>query len=244
MEIPQEPGRDEYAQRVGTLFSRIAGVYDPLNTFFSLGIDSLWRKRLAAAALSPASGAGKVLDLAAGTMEVSLALVRKHPRHTVLAMDFCRPMLAAGLPKLRKQPELGARIIPLTGDAKTLPLKNNSVQAVTLAFGLRNIRPRAVVLAEALRVLTSGGRLCVLEFAGAHTPILFGLYNLYLAHVLPFIGRLVSRDEGAYQHLADSVAAFPPAEELADEMRAAGFACVSHTAHTGGIVTLHVATKG
>jgi demethylmenaquinone methyltransferase/2-methoxy-6-polyprenyl-1,4-benzoquinol methylase len=232
---------------VRRIFSRIAGVYDPLNRVLSFGLDAVWRRRLAAAAAPfPPRETGRLLDVAAGTLEVSLALAGRYPRHQVLALDFCLPMLLKGLPKIREHAARrpgGRGIHPLTGDGRRLPLPDACVDAVTVAFGMRNIRPRAAAYAEFLRVLAPGGRLCVLEFGSARDRILFGLYNLYLAHVLPGIGRLVSRDRQAYRYLADTVAAYPAARELAEEMRQAGFADVNFRFLTAGIVCLHSGEK-
>ena len=229
------------------IFERIAGVYDLLNRVLSFGLDAWWRKRLVDAITPfPLRGTARILDLAAGTMEVSLALARRHPHRKVLALDFCRPMLVRGLPKIRKlaaaRPGL-RRIFPLVGDGRRLPLPDASVDTVTVAFGLRNIRPREEAYAEVLRVLVPGGRFCVLEFGSGKDRILFGLYNLYLAYILPLIGRLVSRDKGAYQYLADTVAAYPAASVLADEMRRAGFDNVTFRFFTAGIVCLHTGEK-
>lgn len=237
------------SRNVQGIFTRIAGVYDLLNRVFSFGFDALWRKRLAEAVRPfPPRGSARILDLAAGTMEVSLMLARRYPHRNVLALDFCRPMLLKGLPKIQKTPAFGrarkrGRILPLVGDGRRLPLPDNSMDAVTVAFGLRNIRPREEAYAEVLRVLVPGGKFCVLEFGSVRDRILFGLYNAYLAHILPFIGKLVSRDKGAYQYLADTIAAYPAASELAGEMRRAGFVEVRYRFFTAGIVCLHIGEK-
>lgn len=240
-------GEDGYsptadAAGVRRLFGHIAGVYDLLNRVLSFGLDSWWRRKLALAVppFLPQSR-GRLLDLAAGTFEVSLALARRYPEAQITALDFCRPMLLKGLPKLKGLPP--GRICPLQGDARALPLADDCVDAVTMAFGLRNIRPRQEAYSEALRVLAPGGRLCVLEFAGSGERILFGLYNLYLKYLLPAVGRLLSRDKGAYRYLAETIAAYPAPAALEREMREAGFVAVSHTRHTFGIVCLHVGEK-
>ena len=237
-----EPSAQGHAQKVQGLFAGIAGVYDVLNSVFSLGLDAVWRKRLAEEAFAgPPPAGSRVLDLAAGTLEVSVALARAYSGITVLAMDFCLPMLVKGLPKTA---DFASDIImPVVGDARRLPLPDASVHAVTMAFGLRNVRPRSEALSEALRVLTPGGRLCVLEFGSAKDRILFGVYNWYLSRVLPLAGRVISRDKEAYQYLADTVAAYPSLEELTEEMLAVGFASVGRKVYTAGIVTLHTAVK-
>ena len=225
------------------IFTRIAGIYDLMNRVLSFGLDALWRKRLAESVLPfPPRGKAVILDLAAGTMEVSLALAKRYSHRTVLALDFCHPMLLKGLPKLQQNMQRG-HIFPLTGDARRLPLTDASVDAITIAFGLRNIRPREEAYAEALRVLVPGGKLCVLEFGGGGNRIFFGLYNLYLAHFLPLVGRLASRDKGAYRYLADTVVTYPEASVLAEEMRRAGFAFVHYRFFTAGVVCLHTGEK-
>ena len=227
---------------VQSLFSHIAGVYDGLNRVLSFGLDARWRKRLAEAVEPfPNRGTARILDLAAGTLEVSVALAKRYPDKSILALDFCRPMLTRGVPKLKKLP--GRNVYPLVADGRSLPLVDASVDAVTIAFGLRNIRPREAAYAEVLRVLVPGGRFCVLEFGSVEDRILFGLYNFYLAHILPLAGRLVSRNKGAYSYLADTVAAYPSAAALAEEMRRAGFAKVRYDRHSAGIVWLHIGEK-
>ena len=227
---------------VQRLFSHIAGVYDRLNRVLSFGLDAYWRRNLAEAVRPfPMKGTARILDLAAGTLEVSVALARRYPNKSILALDFCRPMLTRGLPKLKKL--RNRKIYPLAADGRGLPLADASVDAITIAFGLRNIRPREAVYAEALRVLVPGGRFCVLEFGSAEDRILFGLYNFYLAHVLPIAGGLISRNKGAYRYLADTVAAYPAPVTLAEEMRLAGFANVRYGGLTAGIVWLHTGEK-
>lgn len=230
------------AHSVARLFSSIAGVYDLMNRVLSFGLDALWRKRLADAVIPfPPKGSARILDLAAGTLEVSVALAKRYPQRSVLALDYCRPMLLKGLPKLRQLKN--KKVYPLVGDGRRLPLPDASVDAVTIAFGLRNIRPREEAYAEVLRVLVPGGRFCVLEFGSAQDCILFGLYNLYLARVLPRIGQFLARDKAAYQYLADTVAEYPAAGVLADEMSAAGFTGVRYETYTAGIVCLHIGKK-
>ena len=185
-------GVREHDQAVAGMFGRIARFYDLLNHVLSLGIDCWWRRELAASVWR--GPAHRFLDLAAGTLDVSFALRRRHPEYKVLAMDFCHPMLALGQKKLERRLETG--VLPVAADGKRLPLPDNSVDSVTIAFGIRNILPRAEALKEMHRVLVPGGRACILEFGSGRDKIWGGLYNLYLTRLLPSIGRLVSRDSG------------------------------------------------
>ncbi len=233
-------GFREHDQAVAGMFGRIARFYDLLNHVLSLGIDCWWRRELAASVWR--GPAHRFLDLAAGTLDVSFALRRRHPEYKVLAMDFCHPMLALGQKKLERRLETG--VLPVAADGKRLPLPDNSVDSVTIAFGIRNILPRAEALKEMHRVLVPGGRACILEFGSGRDKIWGGLYNLYLTRLLPSIGRLVSRDSGAYAYLARTIMAFPSARELRKEMEDAGFAKVRYEKLTSGIVCLHVGEKG
>lgn len=235
--LPRPGGGPDHDAAVARMFGRIASWYDFLNRLLSLGIDQRWRRELAASARP---GDGLALDLAAGTLDVALALRRAAPEATVAAMDFCPPMLAHGLPKLKG--ENRRRILPVAADARKLPLRDGAAACITMAFGIRNITPRGAAFAEMLRVLRPGGRACILEFGSGRERIWGGVYNAYLNHVLPLVGKAFSRD-GAYGYLAESIRAFPTAEELAAEMRDAGFARVWYRKLTSGIVCLHVGEK-
>ena len=216
------------------MFGRISRWYDLLNHVLSLGLDTSWRRRLVRAASVHTTHA--LLDLAAGTMDVSVELARRFPGSSVLAADFSLQMLLQGRSKIEHQP-----VFPLGADALSLPLADACVDCVTMAFGIRNIRPRQTVFQECLRVLVPGGRLCILEFGSGQKRILGGLYNLYLARVLPSVGQLISKDRKAYQYLADTIREFPPAPVLKQEMLQSGFSQVWFTELSAGIVCLHVA---
>ena len=221
------------------MFGRIVPWYDLLNTVLSCGLDRVWRRRLVREVRPGPTG--RVLDLAAGTLDVSLALRRRYPHITVPALDFCPPMLQHGRKKLRG--DNARAIMPVAADGKRLPLPDNCVDAVTIAFGIRNILPRTEALAEMARVLVPGGRACILEFGSGKNKVWGGLYNTYLSRILPRVGKLVSGDSGAYGYLADTILQFPTAVELEEEMRASGFACAWHIPLTSGIVCLHIGEK-
>ncbi|GAB6124754.1 ubiquinone/menaquinone biosynthesis methyltransferase [Humidesulfovibrio idahonensis] len=237
---PEQTQRDQlHGRQVAAMFGRIARWYDFLNHTLSLGLDIYWRWRLARVAL-PKPG-GVVLDLAAGTMDVSLALIRQYPDIRVAAVDYTLPMLARGMQKLEGGP--GERILPAQGDGRKLPLADESVDAATIAFGIRNIRPRMAAHQEVLRCLKPGGRFCILEFGTGRRKVWGGLYNFYLNSVLPGFGRLISGDRAAYRYLAETIREFPDERQLSQELMDAGYARVFHVAMLSGIVYLHVAEK-
>ncbi len=233
------PGTPHDAAVAG-MFGRIVPFYDLLNRVLSLGLDRYWRHVLARNVRLGATGL--VLDLAAGPLDVALAVRRRYPGACVPAMDFCPPMLARGRRKLRGAD--ARNILPVAADAKRLPLPDSCVDCVTMAFGIRNILPRERAFAEMLRVLRPGGRVCILEFGSGRERIWGGLYNLYLNRVLPRVGRIFSKDPAAYAYLAATIRQFPPAAALERELRDAGFARAWHEKLTSGIVCLHVGEKG
>ena len=169
---------------VSGMFGRIAGWYDFLNHFLSLGQDYYWRYQLVRQVRPGVTG--RVLDLAAGTMDVSMEIRRQHPSLSVLAMDFSMPMLAKGTTKIKARD--AGRVVPVQADGRFLPLPDGCVDCVTIAFGIRNIVPRQAAFDEIYRVLAPGGRLCILEFGTGSERIWGGLYNVYLGKVLPGVG--------------------------------------------------------
>lgn len=227
-------------RRVAGMFGRVAGCYDLLNHLLSAGLDIAWRRAMVRALLAPGLPPGPILDLAAGTLDVSIAIARQSDR-TILAADVCEPMLRAGLGKLDSA--LGRRIHPAVADGRVLPLPDASAAGATIAFGIRNIRPRPQALAELARVIRPGGRLAILEFGTGKRRMWGGLYNFYLRNILPRIGKLISGDDEAYRYLAATISEFPEESVLAEEMRQAGFASVDYRAMAGGIVFLHAGVK-
>jgi demethylmenaquinone methyltransferase/2-methoxy-6-polyprenyl-1,4-benzoquinol methylase len=228
---------NEHGRRVSGLFDNIAGWYDFLNHFLSAGQDIYWRRRLVRY-LRPGN-TGTVLDLAAGTLDVSREIRRQHPGLRVLSLDFSRPMLCRGKSKIAGD----SSTLPVQADGRALPLPDGCVDTVTIAFGIRNILPRTDAYREIVRVLAPGGRLCILEFGTGQARIWRGLYNFYLGTVLPHIGRFFSRNPEAYQYLADTILAFPDARALARELANAGFDQVGSQPLCSGIVYIHVADK-
>ena len=212
---------------VSAMFDEVASAYDKTNDLLSLYQSRLWRRSLKAA-VAPKSGE-RILDIAAGTGTSSMAL--RVPGAEVVAADFSQGMIAEGK---KRYPDLEF----VFADAMKLPFKKPEFHAVTMSFGLRNVQDHKVALGEFHRVLLPGGRLVICEFSRVRG--LFGtLYRWYLRNVLPIVARLLSKNPEAYSYLADSIEAWPSQEELAQDIRDAGFSDVSYRNLTFGIVAIH-----
>lgn len=220
----------------GAMFARIANVYDLLNHVLSMGLDIAWRKELALAA-NPGKN-GLLVDLAAGTLDVSLAILAINPEANIIGIDFCPEMLKAGKHKINKS-EIENHLAICAGDAFSLPVKQGAASSLAIAFGIRNINPRKQAFAQMLETLKPGGKACILEFGSGKERIWGGIYNFYLNRILPGIGKLLAKDKPAYEYLAKTIREFPKAETLAREMEEAGFANVGWKKLTSGIVCLH-----
>ncbi len=221
------------------MFAGIAGRYDLLNHLLSGNVDKLWRRQVARSLQSSLIEGARVLDVACGTGDLSLVLARAGAAQ-VVGLDFCRPMLEIA----RRKAEADARAVPFVeGDALRLPFADETFDAATIAFGLRNLAGVSDGLIELRRILRPGGRLAVLEFSSPVVPGFRALFRFYFARVLPRIGGLVSGSRGAYEYLPDSVSRFPDQKRLAGLMREAGFENVGYRNLTGGIAALHTGTR-
>jgi demethylmenaquinone methyltransferase/2-methoxy-6-polyprenyl-1,4-benzoquinol methylase len=236
---------DKSPDRIAGMFDAIAPRYDLLNHLLSAGIDKRWRA--AAIRSLRLTGQETLLDVCAGTGDVALAARgeedagRSRERAArVVGVDFSAAMLGHGLQKVRAAGQLD-RITLIRGDAMRLPIADRSVEAVTVAFGIRNVQRPDVACGEMARVLRSGGRLAILEFGVPRVPGIKPLYLWYFTHVLPRIGRLISGHGGAYSYLPASVGTFAPPAEFVQVLRAAGFTDVRADPLTFGIVYLYTA---
>jgi demethylmenaquinone methyltransferase / 2-methoxy-6-polyprenyl-1,4-benzoquinol methylase len=227
---------------VNSMFARIARRYDAANRLLTGGIDTWWRRRLVRAVCS--THPSDILDLATGSGDVAFALSRHLNRSArITGMDFCQPMLDEAETKKRNAGEgRYGNVTFRIGDGLALPLLDECSDAVTIAFGLRNLADRARGLREMRRVLRPGGHLFVLEFSQPHAWFR-PLYYFYLRTLLPSIAGLVTGDRAAYVYLNDTISEFPGRNALAEEIRAAGFAEVRAHAMTLGIVALHIARR-
>jgi demethylmenaquinone methyltransferase / 2-methoxy-6-polyprenyl-1,4-benzoquinol methylase len=228
--------------RIAAMFDAIADRYDVLNHLLSAGIDRRWRAR-AVRALQ-LRGRERVLDVCTGTGDLAIATVRARPGAAhVVGIDFAGAMLAVARKKLAREHRRD-RVTLVRGDATQLPVATASVDAVTIAFGIRNVDRIDHACAEMRRVLKIGGRLAVLEFAVPALPVWRQCYGWYLRYLLPRIGRIVSRHDVAYGYLPASIDAFARPDELVKLLRQAGFVDVSAVRLTFGSVCLYVGRRG
>ena len=229
---------DNEKQHIGQLFDRIAGTYDGLNHVLSLNIDKRWRRR-AIRMLAPAE---QVLDVAIGTADLTIEILRQGKAQHVTGIDLSRGMMAIGEQKVAKR-GYAQQVQFDYGSAQQMPYANASFDTVTCAYGVRNFANMDEGLSEMYRVLRTGGELMVLEFSYPTNPVIRWGYDLYFTHILPFIGNLFSRDKGAYSYLNRSVKNFPYGEAFCQHLRKAGFSQIKATPLTFGISTIYTAVK-
>jgi demethylmenaquinone methyltransferase/2-methoxy-6-polyprenyl-1,4-benzoquinol methylase len=227
-------------ERVRTIFSSIAGRYDAFNMLASMGIDRGWRKALVrACALGDDSS---VLDLCAGTGDVSLAIATLAEPREIVVTDFTPEMLEIAAEKAAQY--TGPTTLEFEwADAQDLPFEDATFDVATVAFGVRNLPDRAANFSEVLRVLKPGGRYVILEFSRPPLAAWRALYHVYLQHAIPAIGGALTGDRESFVYLNDSIRRFPDQPSLAAELREAGFSAISWKDLSGGIVALHTAVK-
>lgn len=227
---------DGKKEQVGQMFDNIAPRYDLLNRVLSVGIDRLWRREVIRI-LGRDRAPRQILDVATGTADLAIEALRLNP-HKVVGVDIAEEMLCVGRKKIAS---IGATetIVLQTGDAERLPFPDDTFDAVTVAFGIRNFENLGVGLSEMSRVLKPGGKVAILEFSQPRVFPIRQLYSLYSRFVLPRVGRAVSGDEGAYTYLPESVAAFPDGEEMVGIVERAGFSEVKARRMTFGVVTIY-----
>ena len=223
---------------VRRMFDGIAGTYDLLNHVLSAGADMVWRRRTIDW-LRPVAG-WRILDLATGTGDLGFEAGRRHPGISVTGLDISLPMLRLGRAKARK---LSRRMAFLCGDAEHLPFPDGTFRAAVAAFGIRNLAEVDAGLGEIRRALCPGGRVAILEFSCPRSLLARGLYLLYFRHVLPGVGRIVSRHPDAYRYLFESVVHFGRGADLVERLTGAGFVGAVGYPLTGGIATLYVGSR-
>ena len=228
-------------QRIAGMFDAIAGRYDLLNHVLSAGIDRRWRIR--AVRSLRLTGRERILDLCTGTGDLAIAAVRAQPSAArVVGVDFSGAMLRVGEQKMRRA-RLDARIAMVQGDATRIPLGDQSVDAVTIGFGIRNVENMDTACAELYRVMKPRGRLAILSFAVPTAPVFGAVYGWYVNRVLPRIGRALSRNNSAYAYLPASISAFATPDEFVKILRRAGFGEIEPIQLMLGSVILYTAQK-
>jgi demethylmenaquinone methyltransferase/2-methoxy-6-polyprenyl-1,4-benzoquinol methylase len=227
------------SKKIQEMFGAIAHRYDFLNHFLSLSIDRRWR-RLTRRKLTPfLDGDSVLLDLCTGTGDLAIEMSSVT---RVIGCDFCHPMLVHGTEKVRKltPPD---RIPFVEGDALCLPFKSAGFDALTIAFGLRNLEDYRAGIREMNRVLRPQGVLAILEFSQPTLPVFRNLYGFYFNRILPRLGKLISGVKGPYSYLPESVGDFPTPEGLGTLLSELGFAGVRYFRLTGGVAALHLGQK-
>tara|TARA_B100000579_G_scaffold437232_1_gene465763 strand:+ start:1826 stop:2545 length:720 start_codon:yes stop_codon:yes gene_type:complete len=220
------------------MFDNISETYDLLNLVLSFRMDYIWRKK---SIQSIKNNPEKILDIATGTADLAI-MAAKYTNAKIIGVDISKKMLSIGNKKIKKY-ELSNRILLKLGDAEQLPFKNNSFQAITSGFGVRNFENIETGLSEMHRVLEKDGVLVILEPSKPSKFPVKQLYNIYFRYILPLLGKIISKDKNAYTYLTNSVNAFPPKKVFLKKLQETGFKDCKHIPLTFGIVSLYSAKK-
>lgn len=226
-------------EQVAEMFDNISAKYDFLNHTLSLGIDRGWRRKLLR--LASQTKPKTILDVATGTGDLAIALADLKPDR-IIGVDISEGMLSYGHKKVEKK-GLKGLITLQKGDSESLDFADNTFDAVTVAFGVRNFEHLEAGLAEMLRVTKPGGKIYILEFSQPEGFPFAQLYKFYFKNILPLIGRWVSKDSRAYSYLPDSVEAFPYGEAFADILKRIGYKNIKLHPLTFGVATIYEAEK-
>lgn len=228
-------------EQVEEMFDNIAPKYDKLNHILSFNIDKLWRRRVMR--IVRRCAAHNILDVATGTADLAIAMARSIDRAKILGVDLSEEMLSVARQKVNGS-GLASRIELSKGDAEQLSMvADETMDVVTVAFGVRNFENMERGLAEIRRTLKKGGKLVVLEFSTPRSAVVRWAYNLYSHHLLPRIGAMISKDRQAYTYLPESIDEFPLPERFAEILRGVGFTKVSYRSQSFGIAYIHEAIK-
>ena len=224
---------------IGKMFDDISSQYDFLNHFLSLGIDIIWRKKLVN--LLSKNHPSAILDVATGTGDLAIELSRLNPKK-IVGIDISKKMLEIAEEKVKKK-HLDQIISFRLSDAEKIPFSNNSFDAVTVAFGVRNYENLKNGITEMRRVLKPGGQMLILEFSHPSVIPVKQFYQLYSRFFIPFFGRIISKNSSAYRYLPESVAAFPSGERFLDVLQEAGMVNRADIKLSFGIATLYSCEK-
>jgi demethylmenaquinone methyltransferase/2-methoxy-6-polyprenyl-1,4-benzoquinol methylase len=226
-------------EEVAEMFNSISSRYDFLNHFLSLGIDHIWRRKAIRElkSLQPK----RILDLATGTGDFAIAALRLNPTK-IVGMDISKGMLSMGEIKMKKR-GFDQVIEMKLGDSEALPFENDSFDAITVGFGVRNFENLTLGLSEMLRVTRKDGKIIILEFSKPKKFPVKQAFYLYSKYFIPFFGKRISKDAKAYSYLPESVAAFPEGEEFKNILLQIGYRNVQSKLVSGGIATIYIAEK-
>jgi demethylmenaquinone methyltransferase/2-methoxy-6-polyprenyl-1,4-benzoquinol methylase len=229
-------------KQVERMFDSIAPKYDFLNHFFSMGIDVLWRKKCIRILKRETRIPRTILDMATGTGDFAIEAVRMGLPSQMTAMDLSQGMLDVGIKKVAAK-GLTDRITLIQGDSENLPFKDETFDAYTVAFGVRNFEDLDRGLSEMYRVLTPGSLTVILEFSNPKSFPIKQLFGFYFKHVMPVLGRLISKDPAAYTYLPESVKAFPEGAEFLERLKTVRFIDLRAIPLTGGIASIYLGRK-
>lgn len=236
--LPQSDSKDSKKTQVRKMFDNIANHYDFLNHFLSVGFDFYWRKR----AINQITNNPKnILDVATGTADFAISACRLNEPQ-IIGIDIAENMLEVGRKKILKK-GLQDRILLQLADSENLPFKDSSFDAITAGFGVRNFENLKLGLSQMHRVLKEKGIMVILEPSKPKIFPIKQIYRAYFHHILPFIGKLISKDKRAYSYLPESVDSFPEEEKFLSILKEIGFSQAQHIPLTFGIVSLYVAIK-
>ena len=226
-------------EQVTKMFDTISGDYDGLNRVISFGIDVKWRKKVVK--IVKETQAQTILDIATGTGDLAINLAQTQA-DKIIGLDISSGMLEIGKQKVSKK-GLDHKIEMVLGDSENMSFKDNTFDAITVAFGVRNFETLEKGLKEIYRVLKPNGKFVILETSvPVKTPYKQG-YNLYTKHILPVIGKLFSKDQNAYKYLSESASVFPYGEALNNILREIGFINVEDFPQTFGVATIYTSSK-
>lgn len=231
---------DQKAGRVQGVFNSVASKYDIMNDVMSVGIHRIWKEAMMDW-LAPRSGQ-KLLDVAGGTGDISFKFLKRAGSGHATVLDLTEPMLIEGR-KRAEADKMADSIDWVVGDAMALPFEDNTFDVFTISFGIRNVTRPQDALAEAYRVLKSGGRLVVLEFSHLPNDGMQKLYDLYSFNVIPQMGKMIAGDRDSYQYLVESIRKFPDQEGFLAMIRDAGFENAKYRNLTMGVAALHSGWK-
>lgn len=238
--VPDTASNLSKKEQVAHMFNNIAPQYDFLNRFLSAGIDISWRKK--ALSMLKNDQPKKILDIATGTADVAIMASKILSPEKIIGIDISQGMLDLGKKKVTDQ-GLDKIIELQLGDSEAIQFNENSFDAVTVSFGVRNFQQLEIGLSEIKRVLREGGKLIVLEFSRPSLPGVQQLYKLYMSLVAPGIGKLFSNNRDAYQYLNDSVQKFPEGKDFVQVLESVGFKNTSFKRLSLGICSIYIGTK-